>query len=248
MALRQRRAAAALSVALATAMVAPAALADENTAATRATAARERERSHTLVEVGTGFLLLPGAEVCPQALDPSTCKRGEFSLAFGVQNIWRYQAFGIGGGIQWATTLRTDAAQGHDSLERTHTRRYFLVEAQGRYYFISSKALDWWAGVTIGGIIVNDSWSVKADREPYADTAFVGPRAATLGTEGLTLGACIGGEWSFAPNWSLGPTLRYSSWFLPSARLQSPTLDVASLSGRLDMFDVGLRVAYRISL
>lgn len=247
MAVKRRAVAAAVTVAAGLTFGAPAS-ADENTAAKRATAARERERSHTLVELGTGFLLLPGALVCPQALDSSTCKRGEFSLAFGVQNIWRYQAFGVGGGIQWATTLRTDAAQGDPGLERTHSRRYFLVEAQGRYYFISSKSLDWWAGVTIGGIIVNDSWSVKADREPYADTAFVGPRAATLGTEGLTLGACIGGEWSFAPNWSLGPSLRYSSWFLPSARLQSPTLDVASLSGRLDMFDVGLRVAYRISL
>ena len=246
--MRRRGPLAAASCAwMAIAIAAGAARADGNTVARRATAA-DRDRPHTLVEVGTGFLLLPGAIVCPQTLDPDTCKRGEFSLAFGVQNIWRYHAFGIGGGIQWATTLRTDAAQGVASLERTHSRRYFLVEAQGRYYFISTKSLDWWAGVTIGGIIVNDSWSVKADREPYADTAFVGPRAATLGTEGLTLGACIGGEWTFARNWSLGPSLRYSSWFLPSARLQSPTLDVASLSGRLDMFDVGLRVAYRIAL
>lgn len=228
--------------------IAPAARADESTAANRAAAAREKERPHTLVELNTGFLLLPGALVCPQTIDPDTCKRGEFSLAFGIQNIWRWRAFGFGGGIQWATTLRTDAAQGDPSLERSHSRRYFLVEGQARYYFISRGAWDFWAGATIGAIIVNDSWSVKADREPYADTALPGPRAATIGTEGLTIGACIGGEWTFAKNWSLGPSLRYSNWFLPSTRLQSPTLDVASLSGRLDMIDVGLRVAYRIAL
>jgi len=240
--------ASACAAGLAIAMAPAAARADETTATSRAAAARERSRPHTLVELNTGFLMLPGALVCPQTIDPDTCKRGEFSLAFGIQNIWRWRAFGFGGGIQWATTLRTDAALGDPKLERSHSRRYFLVEAQARYYFISRKAWEFWAGATIGGIVVNDSWSVKADREPYADTAFVGPRGATIGTEGLTLGACIGGEWSFATNWSLGPSLRYSNWFLPSTRVQSPTLDVASLSGRLDMIDVGLRVAYRIAL
>jgi hypothetical protein len=211
-------------------------------------AAPELARTHTLAELNTGFLMLPGALVCPQTVDPTTCKRGEFSLAFGIQNIWRWRDFGFGGGIGWATTLRSDAAQGDASLARSHSRRYFLVEGQARYYFISRASWWWWAGVTAGGIVVNDSWSVKADREPYADTSFVGPRAATLGTEGLALGIGIGGEWSFARNWSLGPTLRYSNWFLPEARKQSPTLDIASLGGRLDMIDVGLRVAYRISL
>jgi hypothetical protein len=222
--------------------------ADETTAAARAAAARELARPHTMVELNTGFLLLPGALVCPQTLDPATCKRGEFSLVFGLQNFYRFGQFAVGGGIQWATTLRSDAALGDPSLEREHSRRYFLFEALGRWYFLSRKSFDWWAGVTLGGIIVNDSWSSKADREPASDTAFVGPRAATLGTEGFTLGACIGGEWSFAPNWSLGPSLRYSNWFLPDARKMSPTGDVASLGGRLDMIDVGVRIAYRISL
>lgn len=206
------------------------------------------DRQHTLVELTTGFLLLPGALVCPTSLDPATCKRGEFSLAFGLQNLWRFQAFGIGGGIQWATTLRSDAAAGDPSLGRQHTRRYFLFEAQGRYYFVSTKRWTWWAGGTLGGVIINDSWSELADREPYADTDFVGPRGATLGTEGFTVGACIGGEWHFAPAWSLGPSFRYASWLLPSERAKSPTKDVASLSGRLDMFDVGIRIAYRLAL
>jgi hypothetical protein len=222
--------------------------ADENTAARRAVAARDRDRPHTLVELDTGFLLLPGAVVCPTSQDLSTCKQGEASLAFGLLNMWRYHAFGFGGSIQWATTLRSDAAAGELSLQREHSRRYFLVEAQGRYYIISTKSWDWWIGVTLGGVVVNDSWSVLADRNPYADTSFVGPRAATLGTEGLAMGASLGGEWSFAPNWSLGPALKYSNWFLPSGRKVSPTGDVASLSGRLDMFDVGIRIAYRIAL
>lgn len=237
-----------LAVALPAVALSTAARADDDTAGRRATTAREHNRPHTLFELNTGFLMLPGAQVCPLSIDPATCKRGEFSLAIGIHNLYRYHAWGFGGGIQWATTLRTDAAAGDAVLLRAHSRRYFLFEAQVRYYFISTKAWDWWAGTTLGGVVVNDSWSVIADRVPYADTAFVGPRAATLGTEGLAVGLCAGGEWTFAGNWSLGPTLRYSNWFLPSARLVSPTKDVASLVGRLDMFDVGVRLAYRISL
>jgi hypothetical protein len=247
MALTRARAVAAFAAAL---FAVGSARAEEIAGARLSSAARDKDRPHTLFELGSGFFLLPGALVCKVANADGTCQsgnRGEFSLAFGLQNMYRIGRFGIGGGIQWATTLRTDAALGDSALQRSHSRRYFLYEAQGRYYFVASKSWDFWAGATIGGVVVNDSWSTKADREPYADTAFVGPRAATLGSEGLTLGACMGGEWSFAPNWSLGPSLRYSLWFL-SAPPPSPTRDAASLSGRLDMIDVGVRVAYRLSL
>jgi hypothetical protein len=155
---------------------------------------------------------------------------------------------GIGAGIQWANTLRAETARGAEELERDHTRRYFLVEAQFRYYGIRSTSWEWWAGATFGGVVVSDSWSVKADREPYADTAFVGPRAATVGTEGLAAGLGVGAEYTFASNWSFGTMIRYSSWFLPDVPEQLPTGDLASLSGRVDMFDFSLALAYRIAL
>lgn len=222
------------------------ALADDTSAARRAAAAREQDRPYTMAEVSTGFLALPAAEVCLVSL--TNCSRGELSLAFGLHNLYRYHRFGLGAGIEWATTLTSDASRGAQDLERSHSRRYFLVEALGRYYFVHSKAWEWWGGVSFGGVVINDSWSVKADREPYADTALVGPRSATIGTEGLSAGVGIGGEWSFARNWSIGTKLRYESWFLPNERKTSPTADVASLGGRVDMFDVGFLLAYRIAL
>ena len=62
------------------------------------------------------------------------------------------------------------------------------------------------------------------------------------------MGVIAGAEWSFLPNWSFGPSLRYANWFLPDNRTMSPTLDVASLAGRLDIIDVQIRLAYRIAL
>lgn len=235
------------AVAAALLALAPAvAFADESSAARRAAAAFEQGRPFTQFTLGAGMLTLPAADVCPVSLD--SCKRGETSLSIGLHNLYRYGALGVGAGILWALDLSADRAPGEAELEREHARSYFLVEAQVRYYGLRFGNLEGWIGGTVGGVVVNDSWSVLADREPYADTAFVGPRAATLGTEGLAAGLGIGAEWTFAANWSLGGQIRYSSWFLPEEPERLPTGDLASLKGRIDMFDFGLSIAYRIAL
>jgi hypothetical protein len=226
-------------------LLAPAARADESSAARRAAAAHERGRPYTMFELGAGLLALPAADVCPS---PDQCGQGETSLAFGLHNLYRYRDIAIGAGIQWATTLRAETAVGAPELERDHSRRYFLVEAQFRYYGVRASSWELWGGATLGGVVVSDFWSVKADREPYSDTAFVGPRAATIGTEGLAAGVAIGAEWTFASNWSFGTQIRYSSWFLPSEPERLPTGDRASLADRVDMIDLGLMLAYRIAL
>ena len=220
--------------------------ADESSASRRAIAAREMDRPYTLAEVEAGFLALPAADVCIRST--TDCEQGEGSLAVGIHNLYRVGPFGIGAGINWATTLRSDAARGADGLKREHSRSYFLVEGQFRYYALRGEEWEGWAGATLGGVVVNDSWSVLADREPYADTDFVGPRASTLGTEGLSAGLAIGMEWSFAPSWSLGTMLRYSNWFFPESPKPLPLNDPASLSGRVDMVALSIALAYRIAL
>jgi len=249
-----RRTLVAASVALSSWLVLGTSRADESAAARRAAAAREMDRPYTMAELGVGLLTLPAADVCIRSV--KDCEQGETSVGVGIQNIYRVHSFGFGAGILYATTLRSDAARGDKDLdgdgnldlERDHSRKYFLVEGLFRYYLLRSGSWEWWGGAAIGGVVVNDSWTTKADREPYSDTAYSGPRAATIGTEGLTTGLAIGGEWTFAANWSFGTVLRYSSWFLPSTPETSPTGDIASLNGRVDMFDFGLAIAYRIAL
>lgn len=215
-------------------------------ASQRASAARELDRPYTMVEVGAGVFALPAATVCPTSLD--ACETGEASLAFGIRNFYRTGPFGIGAGIMWATTVGPDAARGDPALERDHARAYFLVEGLFRYAFWRDEQWEWWAGAGAGGVIVNDSWSVLADRAPPEDVAFVGPRTTTIGTEGVTVGAGAGGDWTFADNWSAGLTLRYMNWYFPGDPEFSPTGDVASLSGRVDTFELSLLMAYRIAL
>jgi hypothetical protein len=225
-----------------------AALADETTVSRRATDAHEKDQPHTSVEGNTGFLLLPAALVCPQSVGSPTCTHGEYDFAASLQNFYRFGPFGVGAGIQWAASLRSDAANGDASIGRSHSRSYFLAEALGRYYFLRSRSWDFWAGVSAGLVVLNDSWTTNADNMPYEQTSKIGPEANTLGTEGFTLGLGAGAEWSFLKNWSFGPMLRYSSWFLPTRPQMTPTLDVASLGGQVSVIDVAVHITYRISL
>jgi len=212
----------------------------------RAAAALDQNYTHTLVSVNVGLLSLPAADVCPRSR--TSCEKGETSVSFGVYNQYRFGKFGLGASVNYAASLVAGAAPGAPDLEREHDRSYFLVEGQARYYGIRAGRWEWWGGVTLGGVIIKDAWSVISDREPYADTAFVGPKSAMISTEGLAAGLAIGGEWNVTQNWYLGTTLRYAKWLLPTNARQAPTTDSASLSGNVDVLDFGLLVAYRIAL
>lgn len=218
----------------------------ESASARRASVALDQNYTHTLISANVGLLSLPAADVCPRSR--TSCEKGETSVSVGVNNQYRFGRLGLGASVTWAASLVAGAAPGAPSLQREHDRSYFLVETQARYYGIRAGRWEWWGGVTLGGVIIKDVWSVLKDREPAADTAFVGPRSAMISTEGLTAGVAIGGEWNVAPNWFVGTTLRYAKWFLPTTPRQAPTRDSASLSGNVDVLDFGLLVAYRIAL
>jgi len=223
--------------------------AQQTASASRATAARERDRPYTMVELPASVISLPLADVC-LTKEASSCGKGEVSLAMGLRHFYRRGPFAFGAGLAFARTLRGDPPPGVDdpTLERSHSRGYLLVEGLFRYTLLRTKDIETWAGPTVGGVVVKDSWSVKADRQPYSDTAFVGPRSVTIGTEGIVLGLGAGADWIFAHNWSVGSQIRYGSWFLPSDPVKNPTGDTASLSGRTDVLELGFTVAYRIAL
>ncbi len=212
----------------------------------RASVALDQNYTHTLISTSIGLLSLPAADVCPRSR--TSCEKGETSVSFGVYNQYRFGHIGLGASVAWAASLVAGAAPGAPELQREHDRRYFLVEAQARYYGIRAGRWEWWGGVTLGAVIIKDSWTVLTDREPYAGVTFVGPRGANVSTEGLSAGVAVGGEWNVAPNWFLGTTLRYAKWILPTIPRQAPTRDSASLSGNVDMLEFGLLIAYRIAL
>jgi hypothetical protein len=219
---------------------------DTSVTARRAVAAREQGIPYTVVEVGAGVIALPAAEVCPTSLDQ--CQTGEVSLGLGIRNVYQFGPFGVGAGVVWGTSLLEEDARGAAYLEREHTRRYFQVEGLFRYSFVETPDAEGWVGGTVGLVMVLDEWSVRADRDPPNTVRFVGPESLVIGTEGFTTTVGAGGSWIFAENFSLGGVFRYGNWILPFEPETSPVGDVASLSGRVDVFDLTVSLAYRLAL
>jgi len=204
---------------------------------------------HAAIQLGVGMLALPFAEACPvEGPDGPECEPAETALGFGLQSLIRLDEFGFGGGITWDFGLRPTTGAGDESLDREHSRSYLLVEGHFRYYLPRFAIWDSWVGASMGGVVVNDSWSTLADRDPYADTDFVGPRTVTLRTEGLAVAIGAGLDWRFFRRWKFATHLRYSNWLLPTEREATPLGDLASLAGRVDCIEFGLMVGFLLPI
>lgn len=201
---------------------------------------RAAYRSIGMAELGLGWLVLPGAKVCSA---PNTCKKGDSSPMIEIWPLVRpTPRFAVGAGISLGLIPTTDAPrQDPPGVNRSHSRGYLTVESIGRYYPIVGKHVEAWAGLTIGFVVVSDTFQSK---NGLTDKALVGPRGVTIRTEGYTIGLAAGGSYRLSHHWSVGATLRYGAWLLPKKPATDPLGDQASLVGRNNMFSLSLDVTY----
>jgi hypothetical protein len=214
----------------------------------RAQAVADNDRAHTLAQLGLGLLTIPGADVC---LKGKGCTKGDTSLALEFLQLYRANRyFGIGAGVMLGVKPTVDNPPTQGGIERTHTRSYFTVEAQARYYAMRLDWLEAFVGLYAGGVVVSDRYTIEEDSSSYVgpQPAFIGPRQSTIRTEGLSIGGIVGGQWSPTPRWAFGATFRYGRWFLPSSPASTAFLDMATLTGSQGVLFVGLMAAYRIPL
>lgn len=221
-----------------------AARADETASTRSAAAAREVDRPYTMAQLGLGVLTLPGADVC---LKNRPCTKGDTSIAIDFWQMYRAnRSFAIGAGGTVALVPTTDNPPSEAGIDRSHTRSYFMVEGQGRYYFVAAPSFEAWLGVTAGIVVVGDRYSID---DPNKRTwALIGPLSSNVSTEGGTVGALIGAEWSFAPNWAAGFSGRYMRWFLPHEPATTVFLDRATLTDQQSVIQLGISCSYRIAL
>jgi hypothetical protein len=199
-----------------------------------------------MAELGLGWIVLPGAEVCVERRQAG-CSRGDSSLELEAWQLFRAGGtFAVGAGITLGLTPTTDAPrQDPEGIERDHTRRYLTVEGTVRYYPYVEETLEAWVGLTGGLVVVSDRFeSTQNDQE----IQLVGPQGVTIRSEGYAVGIAIGGAYVLAPNWSVGAAFRYGNWFLPAEPGRDPLGDEASLVGRISVFGLGASVAYRVPL
>ena len=239
----QKLALLSLACALAATLHAPA-WADETASTRSALAARGVDRPYTLAQLGLGLLTLPAADVC---LKSRPCTKGDTSIEIDFWQMYRaHRRFAVGAGGTVALRPTTDSPPSEAGIDRSHTRSYFMVEGQGRYYAIESPLFEAWVGATAGIVIVSDRYAIDdPDKRVWA---LIGPRASTTSTEGATVGALIGAEWSFAPNWAAGLSARYMRWFLPHEPATTVFLDRATLTDQQSVVQIGISCSYRIAL
>jgi hypothetical protein len=202
------------------------------------------DRPYTVAQLGVGLLTLPAADVC---LRLRPCTKGDNSIEADFWQLYRANRyFAIGAGASVALTPVTDNPPSDSGIDRSHTRSYFLVEAQGRYYAVRAETFEAWLGLTAGAVIVSDRYAIDSGEQTSA--AIIGPRASTVRTEGAAVGMLIGGNWSFAPNWAVGLTARYMQWFLPHDAATTIFLDRATLTDQQSALNFGISCSYRIAL
>jgi hypothetical protein len=234
----------ALAAFLAAALATRAAIAEGTETSREALVARSYDRPYTLAQLGAGLLTLPSADVC---LKGSACKKGDRSIEANFWQLYRAnRAFAIGAGATVALKATTDNPPSAADIDRSHTRSYFLVEAAARYYWFTPGWMEAWIGATVGGVIVSDRYS--SNEPDPSNVALIGPGSATIRTEGGTVGALLGAQWTFAANWSAGLQVRYARWFLPNTPATNAFLDRATLTGSQGMLDFGILCSYRIAL
>ena len=230
-------------VSLALLLLAPTAFAETSRARAAAEAPR-LDNPYTVAEFGVGILTLPTTDVC--LTRPGTCTKGDTDPYAWVWMLYRATGdFAIGAGTSYARSLSSDTTLRTETLERSHTRNYMLIDVTGRYYGLRFPTLEGWLGVTVGGAVVSDHYKTVTES---SDAVILGPSGVVIRTEGVSAGIGAGVGWTFAKNWSLESSFRTAWWFLPSDKACGPTGDCATLSSDVAMFSLGIGVGYRISL
>lgn len=203
------------------------------------------DRPLGLLELGAGLLALPDAAVCVERLQEG-CETGDASPVLEAWQVFRLvPRFALGAGLTLGLTTTADAPRTDPpGVHRDHERRYLTLEAVGRWYFLDGDALDAWAGLTSGLVVVSDSFTPS---QPQSQV-LIGPRANTLRTEGLALGLAVGLAWQVSGPWFFGGVVRSGSWFLPSSPATNALGDEASLTGRVNVLTAGVSLAYALVL
>ncbi|MEB2311525.1 MAG: hypothetical protein OZ921_12360 [Sorangiineae bacterium] len=209
---------------------------------------RHRARPERLgvAELGLGWLVLPGADVCAER-GAGDCSEGDTSPILRIAPLYRASPlFDVGAGITLGLIPTTDAPrQDPPGITRDHSRRYLMVEALARYYPYLGESFEAWVGPSGGLVVVGDTYATSSGSD---DKALVGPRGVTIRTEGYALGLAAGLTYRLDAHWTLGGDLRYGGWFLPSEPASDPLGDEASLSGRNAVLSATVNVGYRVPL
>ncbi len=214
--------------------------------------ARIIDRPHTIAELEAGIIALPNAPISPGQRGGDTplvgkIGRGDATLQTGIHVLYRWNRdYAIGAGAIFAPSPTSDPQYGGlSALQRTHSRSYLFLGMEGRYVPIHFRVFEAWVGLSSGAVIIADRFTTEvADKVP----SILGTPDVTIRTEGFAIGAQLGGTYYLSENWIAGANLRGYHWILPETAGCSAIGDCATLSGAVQVFEMGLTIGYRLPL
>ncbi len=219
---------------------------------TRADENNPSSRPHTIAELEGGVIALPNAPISASQRGGNTpiigtIGKGDATVQTGLHLLFRgAPEWAIGAGFMFAPRPTSDSQYGGFSgLPRTHARTYLTLGSEGRYYFIHVRKAEAYVGLTVGGVVIADRFTTTS---APAVPSILGSPDVTLRTEGYAAGLQIGATWIFADRWIAGAAFRGDVWLLPSSPQCSAIGDCTTLTGPVDVFELGLNLGYRLPL
>jgi hypothetical protein len=211
-------------------------------------------RPHTVAELEAGAIVLPSAPISPAQRGgnlPAGLQigKGDATIQVGGHVLFRATpSWAVGAAMLLAPNPTSDTGYGlggSSGLQRTHSRDYFFVGAEGRYIPLHHKLFEGWVGAQAGVIVIADRFT----------TNNVGAYSPTLGapqvnerTEGFSAGVQAGLSYSFSESFVVGFTLRADAWVLPSTPQCSAIGDCATLTNSAIVYEGGFLIGYRLPL
>jgi hypothetical protein len=210
-------------------------------------------RKHTIAELEVGFIALPTAPISPGQrggnLPIGTIGHGDATASVGMHLLYRGGVdWAVGAGALFAPHPTADTSYGDAAgLQRTHSRDYLWMGAEGRYIPLHLRTVEAWVGIAAGGVVVADRYDTSTSNQVPVPPD-LGTSEVTVRTEGFSIGLQTGGEWAISETVILGFALRFDNWILPASEQCTPTGDCATLTGPVTEIEFGLRLGYRIPL
>jgi hypothetical protein len=209
------------------------------------------DRPHTVAELEAGIIALPGAPISAGqsggATPFGTIGRGDATLSTGLHVLYRWNRdLAAGAGVLFSPLPTNDPEYGGlRALPRTHSRSYFFIGGEGRYIPVHYRFFEAWVGASVGGVVIADRFTTDAGDDV---APILGQKAVTVRTEGFAFGLQLGANYYLSENWIAGATFRGYRWVLPDTPRCSSIGDCATLSGAVEVLELGLTIGYRLPL
>lgn len=238
--------------------------ADDPPPGTRASAnyASLLDRPHTIAELVLGAIVLPTAPISPANRSTNSIPlvplnklftTGDATIETGMHILYRTgNEFAFGAGILFAPNPSSESIpETVNNVARTHSRSYFSMGLEGRYFPFRYRRFEGWIGLAAGAVVIADRF--QAANIPSVPS-ILGPPEVDLRTEGFYYGVQAGADYLLTENLVLGFVARANRWLLPSPPADShdPSCDAfgdcPTISGTVEAFEFGFTIGYRIPL